>query len=237
MKKTALLSLFTFVCIFHTMAQTSFELVPTGGYTFPDQVNFYNAYGRIESSLNWGGSLIFNASRHFGIEMMYNRIDASSGIYNYGSQSLLQKQDVSINYIMAGPVQNITFPESSLQLFFGGLLGAAIFSPNPVDNTNNTKFAWGVNMGTNVYVSPRLGIKLKAQLLSPVQGASGGYYFGNFGGAAATYGYTAIYQFGLNAGLIIGLGSEFSKPGTRVIHSSHHYYRSYPPPPSSYYYH
>src|SRR6516162_7608016 len=100
MKKTALLSLFTFVCIFHTMAQTSFELVPTGGYTFPDQVNFYNAYGRIEESLNYGGSLMFNASRHFGIELMYNRIEASSGIYDYGSQSLLQQEHVAINYIM-----------------------------------------------------------------------------------------------------------------------------------------
>jgi hypothetical protein len=241
MKKYIALGFTAIMVTLCSNAQTSLELIPTGGYTFPDQVNFYNTYGRIEGAINYGGSLLVNVSRGFGIEMMYNRIDAQSGIYSYGNQDLLQKQNVAVNYVMAGPVSNINFPESSVQLFFGGLLGAAIFSPQPVDNSSNTKFAWGVEMGTNVYVDPRIGIRLKAQLLSPVDGASGGFYFGSFGGGVGVTGYSSIYQFGFSAGLIIGIGKVLPKPRPRVYRQApqRYYYRSPypPPPPPPYYYH
>jgi hypothetical protein len=241
MKKTVLLSFVTLFFTYYSFAQTSIELIPTGGYTFPDQVNFYNTYGRINDALNWGGSLMFNVNRNFGIEMMYNRIDATAGIYSYGNQLIQQQQNVGINYIMAGPVQSINFPESPVHLFFGGLLGAAVFSPNPTDNTSNTKFAWGVDMGTNIYVSPRIGVRLKAQLLSPVDGASGGFYFGSFGGGVGVSGYSSIYQFGFSAGLIIGVGRILPKPRPHPMRQpqQRYYYRSPypPPPPPPYYYH
>ncbi|HTQ27184.1 MAG TPA: hypothetical protein VMI35_03615 [Puia sp.] len=241
MKKIMLLSFAILMGTLYAEAQTSFEMIPTGGYTFSDQVNFANSYGRIEESLNWGGSLMFNATRNFGIELMYNRIDASSGIYTYGSQSIIQQQNVGINYIMAGPVMSVGFGEAPLHLFFGGLMGAAIFDPGPADNSSNTKFAWGLETGTNLYVSPRLGIRLKAQVLSPVDGASGGFYFGSFGGAVGVSGYSSIYQFGFSGGLIIGLGKVLPR---RTYGSSHsrpapqrYYYRSPYPPPPPYYYH
>lgn len=215
-------------------AQTSVEMIPTGGYTFPDQVNFYNNYGRIEGAANWGGSLQFNVNRNFGIEFMYNRIDASSGIYNYDytTQIPVTRQNVAINYIMAGPISSVSFPGSPVHLFFGGELGAAVFEPTPVDYSGNTKFAWGVETGANIYVNPHVGIRMKAQLLSAV-GSTGGYYFGYFGGAGA-YGYTypALYQFGLSAGLIIGIGNILpqSRPHVYVPHR-----RPPPPQPRVYY--
>jgi hypothetical protein len=229
-----------------TYAQTTIEFIPTGGYTVPDQVNFYNTYGRIEGAGNWGGSLQFNVNRNFGIELLYNRMDAQSGIYDYHynnqSNPPISQQKVGINYFMAGPVQSFGFPGSPVHLFFGGLLGAAVFSPNPIDNSSNTKFAWGFEAGTNVYVSPRFGIRLKAQLLSPVD--NGGFYFGNFGygGSAGYYSYASIYQFGFSAGFIIGLGSIIPAPRPRPATqgrppAKRYYYRTPPPPPPGYYYH
>jgi hypothetical protein len=244
MKKICLFSFVALIFSFRSVAQTSVELIPTGGYTFPDQTNFYNTYGRIEGAFNWGGSLMLNVNRSFGIEFMYNRINASSGIYNYSSQLPVQTQNVAINYMMAGPVQNINFPQSPVQLFIGGLLGAAVFSPNPADYTSNAKFAWGLEMGTNIYVDPRVGIRLKAQLLSPVDGVNGGYYFGSYGAGVGVSGYSYIYQFSFSAGLIIGLGRIFPPPRPRTYNRRPppppgYYYRSPypPPPPPPYYYH
>ena len=228
-----LLILLSTVVLFATrsFAQTSIEFIPSGGYTFPSEVNFYDTYGRIEGVANWGGSLQFNVNRNFGLELMYNRMDAQSGIYHYGypNDGPISRQQVGINYIMAGPVQSISFPGSPVHLFLGAMMGAAIFSPGPADYSSNTKFAWGVQAGTNVYVSPRLGLRLKAQLLSPVDG--GGFYFGSFGYGGAVTTYSSLYQFGFSAGLIIGMGRILPAPRPRQVIQ-----RRRPPPPPGYYY-
>ena len=248
------LSFFLTLCLFAVVgafAQTSFEIIPTGGYTFPDQVNFYNTFGRIEGGANYGGSMQFNVNKSFGIEMMYSRMEANSGVYAYGTGSQIpnSQQQLALNYIMAGPVSSINFPGSPVQLFMGGMLGAAIFEPGNGYNSNgyssNTKFAWGVEAGTNIYATPRFGIRLKAQLLSPVDGAGGSFYFGTGGSGAGVYTYSSIYQFGFSAGLIIGLGSILPNPQPRVAPQrrpppppGYYYYRpAPPPPPPGYYYH
>jgi hypothetical protein len=242
MKKVSLVLLTLFIA-FQLSAQTNFEFIPTGGYTFQDRVNYYNNYGRIDESLNWGGSLMFNVNQRFGIELLYDHMDTKSGIFNYGSQTPTSQQDVGINYILAGPVSSIYIPGSSIHPFFGAMLGAAVFSPGTSGYSSNTQFAWGAELGTNIYISPRFGLRLKAQLLSSVGGENGGYYSGSYGSGSNIYSYSDIYQFSLNAGLIIGLGRILSKPRPPVIirrppPPPYYRYSPYPPPPPPpYYYH
>jgi len=240
MKKLFLLTSMLIGGALSLKAQTSIEIIPSAGYTFPDQVNFYNYYGRIEGAANWGGSLMFNVNQNFGIELMYQRIDASSGLYDYGgSYHPFQRSDVGINYFMGGPVQSIN-TVGPVHPFIGVLLGAAVFNPGPDDYSSNTKFAWGAQAGTNIYVSPRIGIRLKAQLLSPVEGGSGGFYFGSFGSGVGYSTYSYIYQFGFSGGLIIGIGNILPAPRPHpAIHHRppprrYYYYSPYPPPPPPY---
>jgi hypothetical protein len=239
MKKLSLLLLMTVFIVLSLSAQTSFEFIPTGGYTFQNRVNFNNNYGQIDEGLNWGGSLLFNVNQKFGLELMYNRMDTKSGLFDYGSQTPTSQQDVGINYIMAGPVGSFYIPGSSVHPFIGGLLGAAVFSPGPTDNSGNTQFAWGIEAGTNIYISPRFGLRLKAQLLSSV-GENGSYYSSSVGTGPNIYSYSDIYQFSLNAGLIIGLGRILPKPRPPVIYrrpppGPYYRYSPYPPPPPPYY--
>jgi len=245
MRRIALLCVIMTSIYSVSSAQTSFELIPTGGYIFPDQVNFTNTYGKLDESVSWGGSMMFNASRNFGIELMYQRIDATTGVYNYNDQLLLEQKTVGMNYIMAGPV--ISLGGGAVHPFIGALLGVQDFSPdaNNISANNNyfgyTKFAWGADAGTTVYVSPRLGIRLKAQVLSPVDATSGMFYFGSGGPAAYYNSYPTVFQFGFSAGLIIGLGEILSRPGgSKVIIREapvRRYYSPYPPPSPSPYYH
>jgi hypothetical protein len=240
MKKISLLLLMTAAIALHSSAQTNFEFIPTGGYTFQDRVSFNNSYGRIDESLNWGGSLLFNVNQRFGLELMYDHMDTKSGLFNYGSQTPTSQQDVGINYILAGPVSTIYIPGSSVHPFFGAMLGAAVFSPGATNYSTNTQFAYGAELGTNIYISPRFGLRLKAQLLSSV-GNVYGYYSGASSDGSNIYNYSDIYQFSLNAGLIIGLGRILSKPRPPVIihrpQPGPYYYRYPPPPPPPYYYH
>jgi Outer membrane protein beta-barrel domain len=206
MKKLIFATAFLALLQISSYAQTSFEFVPGAGYTFSDQVGFGNSYGRIDGAVNYGGSFLFNANRSFGLELMYNRMDTRYGIYNYGEQAPVEKSNLSANYIMVGPVQSFNIPGSSVRPYIGAMVGAAWFEPGPADNSSNTKFAWGAQAGVNVNVSPRFGLRFGARLLAPVEGGGAGLYFGNFGGGVSYSGYSSVYQFGLNAGLIIGIG-------------------------------
>jgi len=214
-----------------SFSQTSVEFIPSGGYTFASRTNFYDSYGRIDGALNLGGSLKFNLNRSFGLELLYNHMSTKSGLYEYGyGGNKLGGNDLDIDYVMLGGVQSFTIPGSTVRPFVGAFLGAAVFSPNTVED-NETKFAMGFQLGTNIYVSPRVGLQLKAQLLSPVDAASGGFYFSNYGSGSGISTYSSIYQFSLNAGVIIGLGQVLPaqvyhrapnrRPGPR--HSRYYY--------------
>jgi hypothetical protein len=213
----------------NSFSQTSVELIPQAGYTFAARSDFYDSYGRINGALNLGGSVKFNLNRSFGIEVLYDHMNTQSGLYQYGyNGAKLAGGDLAIDYIMIGGVQSFTIPNSTVRPFIGAFLGAAVFTPGTADYNNDTKFAVGLQLGTNIYVSPRVGLQLKAQLLSPVDAADGGFYFSNYGSGSSISTYSDIYQFSLNAGLIIGLG--------RILPEQVYHRRTYRPRPRYYRY-
>ena len=223
--------------VIKSYAQTSIELIPTAGYTFASRTDFYNTYGRIDGAFSFGGSLQFNVNRGFGVELLYNHMATNSGLYQYGyGGDKLAGGNLNMDYYMLGLVQSFTIPNSTVRPFIGLLLGAAEFTPGENGDPNDTKFAVGLQLGTNVYITPRIGLRLKAQLLSPVDAADGGYYFGNFGSGGGLSTYSDIYQFSLSGGLIIGLGRILPKQTPRPNYRPRpRYYYRYPPPPPPYY--
>jgi hypothetical protein len=208
MKKLILLS--GLICgMFGAYAQSSIEFIPLAGYTFADKLNFSNTFGQVQAGVNYGASFQFNFNRHIGIEVMYNRMQVPAKLYNYGAlpgDQPLYQTSAGINYIMAGPVSRFPIPNSSVSLFFGADLGAAIFTPAPNSFSSNASFAYGLQLGTDIYVNPRFGVRLSARLLGTAP-TSSGYYFGAWGDPHGSY-YTdpGIVQFAFNAGFIIGLG-------------------------------
>ncbi|HTI09120.1 MAG TPA: outer membrane beta-barrel protein [Puia sp.] len=232
MRKIAIILPMAVLAILHSFAQTSVELIPTAGYTFASRTDFYSDYGRINDGLNLGGSIKFNFTRSFGLEVLYSHMNTESGLYYYGSPRVKESGgDLSLDYIMAGPVTSFSIPNSTVRPFVGVMLGAAILTPggNSADYSSDTRFAMGVQLGTNIYMSPRFGLQLKAQLLAPVDATEGGYYYSNYGSGGGISTYSDIYQFSLNAGLIIGLG--------RVLPArTYHRTRSYRPRPRPYRY-
>ncbi len=208
MRKIALILPVVLLMAVRSFAQTSVELIPTVGYTFADRNDFYNTYGRIGDGVSFGGSVKFNVNRSFGIEVLYSHMNTTNGLYYYGpDQSAIQQNNLRFDYIMAGPVESFNIPNSTVRPFIGALLGAAIMTPDASSGySQDTRFAVGFQLGTNIYFSPRVGIQLKAQLLSPVDGADGGLFFSNYGGGSGINTYSSIYQFSLSGGLIVGLG-------------------------------
>ncbi len=119
--------------------------------------------------------------------------------------------NLGVNYIMVGGMRSMQRPGSKAEPYGGFLLGMAIINadnPETGTSSNATKFAWGLRLGTNIWASDRVGIKLQMQLLSVPQGAGGGLYFGTGGAGAGITTYSTILQFALGGGLVFKLGSD-----------------------------
>jgi hypothetical protein len=89
-------------------------------------------------------------------------------------------------------------PGSKVEGFGGGMLGAAFINvDNPDNNTGNSaaKFAWGLRLGANIWASEKVAIKLQGQLMSAVQGAGGGLYFGTGGASAGVSTYSSCINW------------------------------------------
>lgn len=230
MRKTGIILVLAVLVTAGAYAQTSIELIPTAGYTFASRTDFYDNYGRVDGGLNLGGSIKFNVNRSFGIEFLYNHMNTQSGLYQYGyNGEKLAGSDLTFDYIMVGAVQSFGIPNSTVRPFIGGFLGAAVLTPGMnSDYNSDTRFAIGLQLGTNIYISPRFGLQLKAQMLSPVDATGGSFYFSNYGSGGGISTYSDIYQFSLNAGLIIGLGrilpEQVYRPARRPRPRYYRYY-------------
>ncbi len=227
MRKITIILFVVLLSAGRTLAQTAVELIPQVGYAFPARNDFFDIYGRVAGGLNLGGAINFNLNRNVGIEVLYNHASTSSGLYNYGFDggNQITGGNLAQDFIMAGPVFSGNIPNSTVRPFLGLLLGADIMTPGG-GYQSNSYFAAGFQVGTNIYISPRVGIQLKAQYLSPVGAAGGAYYYNNYYGGGINPN-QSTYQFTLGGGLIIGLGRVLPSPHVVYRRPRPRYYRYY----------
>ena len=181
--------------------------------TFDDSFETYNSNtdyysGKIKGGVQWGAGLEFKVKENYGVELMYLRQDTDAEVNSYyGFSSNYRKLDISVNYYLLG--FNRYFKEGKVEPYGSLLVGASYFSnktPVTGDPSSVTKFALGFRLGTNIWVSERVGIKLQAQFLSSIQGFGGGFYFGTGGSGAGVSTYSSVTQLNLGGGLVFKIG-------------------------------
>lgn len=186
-------------------------------YVFNDGVHSsYDSYtyfeGQIKGGFQWGFGLEFEVRPTYNLELLYLRQDTKAPItYQSGITTTVKttELDLAINYIMAGFNKTLPTGNKKVEGYGGLMLGMAIVDGhNPQNGNSNSaeKFAWGLKLGTNIWASQKVGLKLQAQLLSISQGAGGGLYFGTGGAGAGVSVYSSMYQFSLGGGLVFALG-------------------------------
>lgn len=208
-----------FLCLaIPAMSQKTTRLNGYAVYVFDDSFDSYydnnNYYeGKFKGGLQWGLGVEFMPHAAQGIELLYlnQQTDAPTTYLQSGQIGGVKTTnfDVGFNWIMLGTNRYMRKPGSKAEGFGGVMAGAAIINvDNPDNNTSNsaTKFAWGLKFGVNIWASEKVGIKLQGQLMSAVQGAGGGLYFGTGGAGAGISTYSSMYQFGLGGGLTFALG-------------------------------
>jgi len=213
MKKIILtLVLFTGIASLATAQNIRFN--GYAAYVFDDNVdsyydpyNYYN--GKIKGGLQWGGSLEFLVHPTKGIELKYLRRDAIAPMEYYKDGAVKYKDfELAMNYILVGGT-NYFQTGGKVEPYAGAALGMNIITlknAEPGSDNTSTKFAWGLKIGTNIWASEKVGIKLQADLHSVTQSAGGSFYFGTGGSGAGIAAYSTVYQWGLGGGLTFKLG-------------------------------
>ena len=213
------------LCFFiPAMSQKSTRLNGYAVYVFDDQFDSYYSNsdyynGKFKGGLQWGVGLEFLPTPMNGIELIYLNQQTTAPTSYWAPGQIAERHtnfDVGFNWAMLGFNRYMRKPGSKVEGFGGGMIGAAFINvENPDNGSDNsaTKFAWGLKLGANIWASEKVAIKLQGQLMSAVQGAGGGLYFGTGGGGVGVSTYSSMLQFGLGGGLTFALGgSKTTKP-------------------------
>ena len=183
-----------------------------GDYVFDDRFDSYyssSSYyeGKIIGGEQWGGGIEFMVKPGYSVELLYLR--QSTHVPTTYATDLTSTSftdfDLGLNYILLGGVRHAMSANEKVEGFGGLMLGMVIAdlkNPDTGREDSETKFSWGIRLGAIVWASESVGIKLQTQLLSAVQSAGGGLYFGTGGAGAGVSTYSTIYQFCLGGGLV-----------------------------------
>lgn len=176
-------------------------------YAFDDNIHSYDLDGTLQGGFIYGGGIEMKLGPFYGAELLYQRLDSKLPYkYNDGINYQTGTFNYGLNYIMFG--SNRYLPLGRIEPFFGLLLGMAVIDIKDQPINDITKFAWGLRLGSNINLSPRIALRLQAQLTSIVQSAGGGLYFGSGGITPTVNTYSSMYQFNLGGGLVIKLPSK-----------------------------
>jgi len=184
-------------------------------YTFDDGFDvvsdantFYN--GTVKGGVQWGAGLQYMFNKQSSAEILYlHRSTTVPANFKFGSNTQLRSEtfDLKHDFIMLSGDGH--FGSGGKAEGYGGLLGGVLISnleaPSLGKSSSNTNFAWGGRLGTNIWVTPKLGIKLQALILSASHATGGDYYWSWYGPIYLTD-YATLWQFSLGGGLTFKLG-------------------------------
>jgi opacity protein-like surface antigen len=200
MRKLFLMAIFTILAGGAMAQQGSVTLLTFAGYTFDDKLDFARGYGKIAGDFQWGAGLEFGLGPDNAVELIYQLHSTQGELVSFFN-GLEERGDLDIHYVLVGGTRY--FPINETISGFGSFdAGLGILAPgDDADVSNSTKFAWGLRAGLRIAPANAVSFRLHAQLLSPVQGAGGGFYFGTGGSGVGVSTYSTIYQFNLGGSL------------------------------------
>ena len=187
-----------------------FDLTAFAGYQLNGDVSTTGGNLNIGDSPTYGGILDYRVHRYGSIELMYEYTKPTAQFFSFSSFSSSRPFDVASHYFQIGgmSVQH----SGPLEPFFGLTIGGALYLPGTVTlanggtlNAQDTwRFAATLMLGTKIWVSDNVGVRLEARMLMPMVFNSAGFYYGTGGAGLATSAGIPSLQFAFTGGLVFG---------------------------------
>jgi opacity protein-like surface antigen len=186
--KSKLLIAFVFI------ASASFaqvDLVGYGGYQFGSKTYYYPSYVRFKSAGNYGVNLELSMRPDLRLQLSW--MGSASTIQLEGYNGIATQQaDCNVNYYQVGVIR--PFPVNDAVEVFGSFsMGATQYNLKSYTYNDEWRFSITFGLGTNIWLSDNIGIRMHARLLAPINWAGLGFYCGTGGcGTSASAGSTLI---------------------------------------------
>ena len=185
-------------------------------YTFDDGFDvvndantFYN--GTVKGGVQWGAGLQYMFNKQSSAEILWlHRTTTVPANFKFGSNTQLRSEtfDLKHDFIMLSGDGHFSKHGSKAEGYAGlmaGVLLSHLEAPSLGKSSSNENFAWGGRVGGNIWFSPKLGLKLQAQILSASRATGGDYYWSWYGPIYLTT-YSTLWQFSLGGGLALKMG-------------------------------
>jgi hypothetical protein len=213
--KKILLSL-SFISIVALASAQHIRLNVYSSYVFDDGFDAYNnanSYynGKVSAGVQWGGGIEYLADPSYGVELLYyyKNSDVPSR-FKVGTLTTERNEtlDLTQHYILLSGNRHMETDNHKVTGYGGLILGMVISEvdvPSNGNHSSNSNFAWGARLGTDIWLTPKIGLKLQAQILSATRASGGDLYYG-YWGPVAVPDYSTLWQFGLGGGLAFKMG-------------------------------
>ena len=194
------------ICLPLMMKAQKVELTPFGGYVFAGTMQGDYADVRIRDNAQYGCILSIAVSPSMDVDLIYNRSDTKAEVtyFNLVNNIKYLEVPISVNYMHVGFTKNFRV-NPTVSPFVGFNLGTCLFYPK-ADYSDQWFFSVGMNAGAKVYFSKRVGLRLQAQGMMPIQGTAFSMFVGTGGSGGSVSVYSTLFQFGFTGGLIFRLG-------------------------------
>jgi len=200
MKLSLKIGFVLFLISIYSQAQ-KFELTPQYGYQVGAKYSYHGGYIKMPSSDQYGLTLSTAVSSAISAEFFWVQQNSTIRIKDiifYPRET--EVTEVRVNHYQFGAIHK--FGTNKAIPFAGMSAGWSTFNPKNNVYSSNTKFTIGATGGVKYFFSDRIGFRLQAQLLIPIDW--GGVYFGSGGTGVSAGG--SLIQLNFSGGLIFAFG-------------------------------
>ncbi|MBK9099272.1 MAG: hypothetical protein IPM14_14365 [bacterium] len=187
-----------------TFAQA--EIFGFGGYEVASDVQVTQGQLNIYSNPNYGAGISFEVERGVQAEVFWigQQTPMELKRYNGLTEPLF---DVGIHYFQAGAVYEFRQTKAQKAFPFTSFsLGATLFSPVDSNFSEEWRFSITFGGGGKFYISDRVGLRLQARMLLPLNFNSVGMWCGSGGCSAGVSSWATLLQADFTGGIFVRLG-------------------------------
>ena len=204
--KNCISFLFIIGLLFTGESLAQVELLGFGGYQVASNVQVSEGDLNIYSNPNYGVGLGFEVDRGIQAELIWigQKTFAELQRWQGGTEPLF---DLYIHYFQAGVVYEFRHTRKQKAFPFTSFsLGATMFSPIESSVDDEWRFSVTFGVGGKFYLSDKVGLRLQARLLLPLNFTSAGMWCGPYGCSVGVGSWATFVQADFTGGIFVRLG-------------------------------
>ena len=189
---------------FQTVAQEKPQIFAMAGYLTNGSVTVAAGQLKFKDNVSYNLGIDIPVDRYTQAEISWSVSPSHADLVPYaGSNVTFSGTDLYIHTFQAGAIIE---PKKQKARPFGLLsLGASLFAPSDAQYSAQWLFSFALGGGLKVDFSDKVGLRLQARLIVPLQLSSGGVWFGTGGAGVSVGAYSTIAQGDFIGGLYIRL--------------------------------